>query len=106
MIRRPPRSTRIDTLCPYTTLFRSLTGGRRRGGGERGLHRQLVVRAPQAGQTSHGLVGQRIGGAGCGQDQSVELADAGSLECLAQSQVEDLQEGRLPAEDVDRKSVV
>src|SRR3546814_19670582 len=27
MIRRPPRSTRTDTLFPYTTLFRS-------GGGE------------------------------------------------------------------------
>src|SRR3546814_4410095 len=24
MIRRPPRSTRADTLFPYTTLFRSL----------------------------------------------------------------------------------
>src|SRR3546814_5129372 len=24
MIRRPPRSTRIDTLFPYTTLFRSV----------------------------------------------------------------------------------
>ena len=23
MIRRPPRSTRIETLFPYTTLFRS-----------------------------------------------------------------------------------
>src|SRR3546814_1778925 len=31
MIRRPPRSTRTDTLFPYTTLFRSLNervGGR------------------------------------------------------------------------------
>src|SRR3546814_10752681 len=26
MIRRPPRSTRTDTLFPYTTLFRSLFG--------------------------------------------------------------------------------
>src|SRR3546814_8234083 len=26
MIRRPPRSTRTDTLFPYTTLFRSLKG--------------------------------------------------------------------------------
>src|SRR3546814_10806504 len=26
MIRRPPRSTRTDTLFPYTTLFRSPTG--------------------------------------------------------------------------------
>src|SRR3546814_4201046 len=25
MIRRPPRSTRTDTLFPYTTLFRSWT---------------------------------------------------------------------------------
>src|SRR3546814_14004362 len=28
MIRRPPRSTRTDTLFPYTTLFRSAIGGR------------------------------------------------------------------------------
>src|SRR3546814_2731550 len=27
MIRRPPRSTRTDTLFPYTTLFRSLNIG-------------------------------------------------------------------------------
>src|SRR3546814_12941675 len=27
MIRRPPRSTRTDTLFPYTTLFRSEGGG-------------------------------------------------------------------------------
>src|SRR3546814_9779351 len=28
MIRRPPRSTRTDTLFPYTTLFRSLRNKR------------------------------------------------------------------------------
>src|SRR3546814_1608497 len=28
MIRRPPRSTRTDTLFPDTTLFRSCQGGR------------------------------------------------------------------------------
>src|SRR3546814_9705566 len=27
MIRRPPRSTRTDTLFPYTTLFRSKSDG-------------------------------------------------------------------------------
>src|SRR3546814_6573051 len=27
MIRRPPRSTRTDTLFPYTTLFRSVRYG-------------------------------------------------------------------------------
>src|SRR3546814_4238975 len=34
MIRRPPRSKRTDTLCPYTTLFRSAADrifARRRG---------------------------------------------------------------------------
>src|SRR3546814_4431936 len=35
MIRRPPRSTRTDTLFPYTTLFRSRGGVEdRRGDGE------------------------------------------------------------------------
>src|SRR3546814_6677378 len=29
MIRRPPRSTRTDTLFPYTTLFRSARDGQR-----------------------------------------------------------------------------
>src|SRR3546814_2460788 len=29
MIRRPPRCTRTDTLCPYTTLFRSQLARRR-----------------------------------------------------------------------------
>src|SRR3546814_14354850 len=29
MIRRPPRSTRPDTRCPYTTLFRSQGDSRR-----------------------------------------------------------------------------
>src|SRR3546814_4492397 len=31
MIRRPPRSTRTDTLFPYTTLFRSRSSSRRHG---------------------------------------------------------------------------
>src|SRR3546814_4391121 len=31
MIRRPPRSTRTDTLFPYTTLFRSPCRGRAGG---------------------------------------------------------------------------
>src|SRR3546814_2318059 len=31
MVRRPPRSTRTDTLFPYTTLFRSVLRARRLG---------------------------------------------------------------------------
>src|SRR3546814_9714709 len=36
MIRRPPRSTRTDTLFPYTTLFRSV--GKQQDRDERGHH--------------------------------------------------------------------
>src|SRR3546814_10054760 len=35
MIRRPPRSTRTDTLFPYTTLFRSIGTAPRGPGPER-----------------------------------------------------------------------
>src|SRR3546814_15095682 len=34
MIRRPPRSTRTDTLFPYTTLFRSCASGQPQAGAE------------------------------------------------------------------------
>src|SRR3546814_2831076 len=43
MIRRPPRSTRTDTLLPYTTLFRSILVAHRRdfakGAGKAGRDR-------------------------------------------------------------------
>src|SRR3546814_8165534 len=38
MLRRPPRSTRTDTLFPYTTLFRALRPGR--NGNQRQRHRR------------------------------------------------------------------
>src|SRR3546814_14869514 len=44
MIRRPPRSTRTDTLFPYTTLFRSFLGGARTGGGVAGAAPQRADR--------------------------------------------------------------
>src|SRR3546814_15237158 len=37
MIRRPPRSTRTDTLLPYTTLFRSRARAFFGGGSDRAL---------------------------------------------------------------------
>src|SRR3546814_4131547 len=43
MIRRPPRSTRTDTLFPYTTLFRSDLSGRRVEPHEAGIAVPLVV---------------------------------------------------------------
>src|SRR3546814_2567826 len=48
MIRRPPRSTRTDTLFPYTTLFRSHLERRCRQC--RLLRRSCVRRAPGPSQ--------------------------------------------------------
>src|SRR3546814_1600708 len=49
MIRRPPRSTRTDTLFPYTTLFRSSSIGSAVGTAPRWA-RFLVARATSAPQ--------------------------------------------------------
>src|SRR3546814_17528993 len=80
MIRRPPRSTRTDTLFPYTTLFRSaaaLAAGafataEDRGGadGRRGdrqshaLRGGAEVRRAEDARTTRGRQGYRRGGAG------------------------------------------
>src|SRR3546814_13089171 len=45
MIRRPPRSTRTDTLLPYTTLFRSRAGARATLRALRGRDHRLVSAA-------------------------------------------------------------
>src|SRR3546814_1638804 len=45
MIRRPPRSTRTDTLCPYTTLFRSFTAIQRL----KAVHARIADRLARAG---------------------------------------------------------
>src|SRR3546814_15548832 len=77
MIRRPPRSTRTDTLFPYTTLFRSpegrllaRIGERETGAGEyvrlealdrllehRDVHRRDVPLALQTELIDFGLLG-------------------------------------------------
>src|SRR3546814_5119031 len=64
MIRRPPRSTRTDTLFPYTTLFRS-----RLDGVAAGVVPAVVV----------GLVGaERRGAAGAGDRLRVTGDDVGA----------------------------
>src|SRR3546814_17549115 len=50
-IRRPPRSTLTDTLCPYTTLFRSAAGG---GTGPAGARHRQGAGAPQPGRRPGG----------------------------------------------------
>src|SRR3546814_13780074 len=53
MRRRPPRSTRTDTRCPYTTLFRSLAdaGGAKE---EEAAERPVRVLQPRAGTADGG----------------------------------------------------
>src|SRR3546814_1197995 len=70
MIRRPPRSTRTDTLFPYTTLFRSeLHEGRCRPAGAFplqhalrdvvDLHADVPEAAPRHHLLGDDVVGQR-----------------------------------------------
>src|SRR3546814_9283991 len=47
MIRRPPRSTRTDTLFPYTTLFRS------RDPNDQPFHEALAPHRPQPLRLRH-----------------------------------------------------
>src|SRR3546814_2079211 len=58
MIRRPPRSTRTDTLFPYTTLFRSIQAAidilNRRAQPQIGFRMQEVQRS------AHGKAKQQI----------------------------------------------
>src|SRR3546814_1840723 len=67
MIRRPPRSTRTDTLFPYTTLFRSVVHESR--GDQRATH-HLEDREPRM------LARARNDGGGDGVDRA--RADQGS----------------------------
>src|SRR3546814_7180634 len=55
MIRRPPRSTRTDTLFPYTTLFRSAVGQRPAELVEAGLLRRPQAAPGPGGAHAFGL---------------------------------------------------
>src|SRR3546814_2343458 len=53
MIRRPPRSTRTDTLFPYTTLFRSpIWPGRSVSGGTSGHRSGTAAMSTMAARNS------------------------------------------------------
>src|SRR3546814_11221537 len=85
MTRRPPRSTRTDTLLPYTTLFRSVGEGT--GGRLVGQHR-LGHRAPLRPRE---LILARLEGFG---DAVVRNGDAFRRIGDAQHHEGDLLEGR------------
>src|SRR3546814_4681225 len=66
MIRRPPRSTRTDTLLPYTTLFRSLAAARVSAVSARTIGRVASSCGwSRPGRTCRSPAGRRASGAGC-----------------------------------------
>src|SRR3546814_19662724 len=62
MIRRPPRSTRPDTLFPYTTLFRSQLAAQAEGRiGDPEFDYQLGMAALDAGRYGEAVIAlQRV----------------------------------------------
>src|SRR3546814_13744012 len=71
MIRRPPRSTRTDTLFPYTTLFRSIVLAL--------AHRPDEFRAFFA---YHDALMERSGGLTKGEREMIVVATSRANQCL------------------------
>src|SRR3546814_7458711 len=78
MVRRPPRSTRTDTLFPYTTLFRSRAESVRaegrpgHGGGRQAEVRDDLCRLPYARRHRQSI-------AGCAQRSEEHTSELQSL---------------------------
>src|SRR3546814_11271069 len=77
MMRQPPRSTRTDTLCPYTTLFRS-AGGRGEADVVAAREPQVpVVQDDPPAWTRGGPLAQEVAGAVVGRvvdDDDLQVA--------------------------------
>src|SRR3546814_20139497 len=113
MLRRPPRSTRTDTLFPYTTLFRSrakvewLAG---KTGDARNLYRAAVGRLNQAGTDIDAYDRLRLGRAyarlGDEKTAMQEIAAATADKRMSRGLLRELYMGRLAEIQlaVDKKS--
>src|SRR3546814_19741118 len=75
MIRRPPRSTRTDTLFPYTTLFRSEIDCV-----ERSLRLQVLDQQPDDALV--GILRDRAGRAGRSRSEE-HTSELQSLMCIS-----------------------
>src|SRR3546814_6855963 len=69
MIRRPPRSTRTDTLFPYTTLFRSPS-------------RQAIQAIPRGNHTMAKIIGIDLGTT----NSCVAIMDGGKAKVIENSE--------------------
>src|SRR3546814_6541906 len=87
MLRRPPRSTRTDTLFPYTTLFRSNTQLESSVEGEGEVEGGTVGGVePQGGDLEAGVVERQDQRADVGRGVKLVLDDARSEEHTSELQ--------------------
>src|SRR3546814_4433297 len=103
MIRRPPRSTRTDTLFPYTTLFRSKA--------EHDENEADILRVPDPGiNPSKGQLVfalTQVKGRPCNRDQPVTHADqhkAGDVEWTVMGINSPAEHHLQEMSSIDRKS--
>src|SRR3546814_4610335 len=108
MIRRPPRSTRTDTLSPYTTLFRSsshrIPAARQHAGAVNDADQRIGLReiAPQLAIVEIHVLGQQAGGGAVREHRFEQLARL--IRPSAQVQSLDQPEGADVEGGLDRKS--
>src|SRR3546814_2655306 len=84
MIRRPPRSTRTDTLFPYTTLFRSCEGELHRHAGPRRSRDDLRTQpAPRFRKIQPGRLTQSVTPAKAGVFRQLEMPAFAGMTIMA-----------------------
>src|SRR3546814_19296211 len=87
MIRRPPRSTRTDTLFPYTTLFRSLSHAVRADQGDVLTHEgkdRFCLFEGGLGAADHDGERGRLGADLAAGDRRVEVVAAELIDLLGE----------------------
>src|SRR6185436_4793195 len=98
--REEHRGDRYVTATLAAEVTDRLTGGRGSRRCERSGHWQLVTLSPRPGKAGDRLVRERVGGAGCGKHERIELAHACLPESIAKSRVEHVEEARFEPEDL------
>src|SRR3546814_20325258 len=96
MIRRPPRSTRTDTLFPYTTLFRSRGHRARLRPDARLRHSDADRQADLLGAEDLPQTDRQLGLVDCAAD---DLGQAAALQAFGDAVPLDGEDENLRAED-------
>src|SRR3546814_2261192 len=95
MILRPPRSTRTDTLFPYTTLFRSSARGGRRSWKPAGRSAEVIggplarIRAASPSPFRYGGAARKNESVRHQNDSAIAVLTTGSTRTLATSRSEE-----------------